>query len=92
MSGSLNVCPPSRLAHETKDPKAHKVLERKYSEMRSTERQMTRRQYLTLMAGTAAAALAPNYLSGETGRTVMRLAVSSETLAGAQSRDCGRDG
>ena len=63
------------------------MLERKYSEMRSTERQMTRRQYLTLMAGTAVAALAPMKLRGENGRSVLRLAVSAETLAGANVND-----
>jgi phosphonate transport system substrate-binding protein len=55
--------------------------------MESSERQMTRRQYLSLMVGTTAAALAPGYCNGQNGTQILRLAVSTDTLAGANVAD-----
>jgi phosphonate transport system substrate-binding protein len=55
--------------------------------MECFDRQMTRRQYLFLMAGTAASALAPGYCNAEDGKPVLRLAISQETLAGANIND-----
>jgi len=59
----------------------------KCDEMERSDKQITRRQYLSLMAGTVAAALAPGYCNAENGKTVLRLAVSAETLAGANLND-----
>ena len=49
--------------------------------------QMTRRQCMAMMAGAAAAALTPRFCIGEDARPVLRLAVSAETLAGANLND-----
>ena len=57
------------------------------NDMERTHDRMTRRQCLALLAGTAAAALAPEYCSGENGKTVLRVAISAETLAGANLND-----
>ena len=55
--------------------------------MERSDKQMTRRRYLALMAGAAAGALTPGYCIGENGKLVLRLAVSAETLAGANLND-----
>jgi phosphonate transport system substrate-binding protein len=55
--------------------------------MERSIKQMTRRQYLSLMVGTAAAALAPGYCIGENAGPALHLAVSVETLAGANPDD-----
>lgn len=55
--------------------------------MERSEREMTRRQYLSLMVGTAAAALAPGYCYGQNRTQPLRLAVSTDTLAGANVAD-----
>ena len=48
---------------------------------------MTRREYLAMMAGAAAIALTPGICRGENGRPVPRVAISVETLAGANVND-----
>jgi ABC-type phosphate/phosphonate transport system substrate-binding protein len=50
-------------------------------------RQLTRRQCLTIMAGAAAATLAPGFCPAETDKNFLRVAVSTETLAGANIND-----
>jgi len=49
--------------------------------------QLTRRQCLTLMAAAAAATLAPGFCPAETDKNFLRVAVSTETLAGANIND-----
>ena len=55
--------------------------------MERSAKQITRRHYLSLMVGTAVAALTPEYCNAENGRTILRVAVSAETLAGANLND-----
>jgi len=50
-------------------------------------KQMTRRKCLAMMAGAAAATLAPGLCWSENGGVVLRLAISVETLAGANVND-----
>ena len=52
-----------------------------------TDNRFTRRQCLQLLAGVAATALAPGAGHGEAGRTLLRLAVSTDTLAGVNIDD-----
>jgi len=49
--------------------------------------QMTRRQCLAMMAGASAASLAPGRSWSENGKVALRLAISVETLAGANVTD-----
>jgi ABC-type phosphate/phosphonate transport system substrate-binding protein len=48
---------------------------------------MNRRQCLALLAGAAAAAMAPGFCLGQDDRRVLRVAVSTDTLAGANVND-----
>jgi len=49
--------------------------------------QITRRQCLTLMTGAAASALSPKICQGEKPAPVLRVAISTDTLAGANVSD-----
>jgi ABC-type phosphate/phosphonate transport system substrate-binding protein len=55
--------------------------------MDDSQQRMTRRQSLALMAGAAAAALGPKLCRSESGRDTLRLAISADTLAGANIND-----
>jgi hypothetical protein len=55
--------------------------------MERPHRQMTRRQCMTMLAAAAGGALTPGYCLGENSKPVLRLAVSAETLAGANIND-----
>lgn len=48
---------------------------------------ITRRQCMALLAGTGAVALTPGFCAGEIERSILRVAVSKETLAGANVND-----
>lgn len=56
-------------------------------EMKNPEKQMTRREYLATMTAVAAALLEPGFCRSEAARAVLRLAISVETLAGANVND-----
>jgi phosphonate transport system substrate-binding protein len=58
-----------------------------WSEMEGKGKQMTRRHCMGMMAAAATSLLAPRYCDGEKERPVLRLAVSAETLAGANLND-----
>lgn len=64
-----------------------KVPNGRESEIDRSDKRVTRRQYLAMMAGTVAATLARGRCLGENGRATLRLAVSVETLAGANVND-----
>lgn len=55
--------------------------------MQGSELQITRRQCLTLMTGAAAAALSPEICRGEKPGHILRVAISVDTLAGANVSD-----
>jgi len=55
--------------------------------MDTSSNQITRRQLLTLLAGAAAATLAPELCRGENDRKLLRVAISTDTLAGANIND-----
>jgi len=55
--------------------------------MQGSEEEISRRQCLTLMTGALAAALSPELCRGENPAHVLRVAISTETLAGANVND-----
>jgi len=55
--------------------------------MNSAHQRITRRKYLALMAAATASALAPSFCHSENSGTPLRVAISAETLAGANIND-----
>jgi ABC-type phosphate/phosphonate transport system substrate-binding protein len=52
-----------------------------------SNKKLNRRQCLTLLAAASAATLTPGFSRGENGRKILRVAVSTETLAGTNIND-----
>ena len=57
------------------------------TEMKYSKRKLTRRDSLALMTGACAALLTPSILRAERDKSVLRVAISTETLAGTNTND-----
>jgi len=59
----------------------------RWGKMDRSDKSMTRRESLAMMAGAAAATLTPGLCWSENGKVALRLAISDQTLAGANVSD-----